>query len=99
MFQIKVVEKMKTHVMFNNFSENCAVYEITWKNMVEPDNPWMVIIQLMHLKCWISKATHTHTHILSLTHSKYVMLIVFHGISCFANAPECYITLALPVLF
>jgi hypothetical protein len=27
-----------THFMFNNFfSENRAVYEMMWKNMVEPD--------------------------------------------------------------
>jgi hypothetical protein len=32
MFQIKVVEKIKTLFMFNNFfSENGAVYEIMWK--------------------------------------------------------------------
>jgi len=32
--------------MFKNFlffSENLAVYEITWKNMVEPDRPQMTI--------------------------------------------------------
>jgi hypothetical protein len=35
MFQTKVVEKMKTHFIFNKvFSENRAVYEIMWKNMV-----------------------------------------------------------------
>jgi len=36
-----------THFMFNNFflffSENCAVYETVWKNMVEPDRPQMTI--------------------------------------------------------
>ena len=36
----KVVEKIKTHFMFSNFSsENRAVYEIMWKNMVELDRP------------------------------------------------------------
>jgi hypothetical protein len=31
-----------THFMFNNvFSESRAVYEIAWKNMVEPDRPQM----------------------------------------------------------
>ena len=29
--------------MFNNFSKNHAVYEITWKNMVEPERPQMTI--------------------------------------------------------
>jgi hypothetical protein len=40
MFQTKVVEKIKTHFMFNNFfSESRAVYEIMSKNMVEPEGP------------------------------------------------------------
>ena len=36
MFQIKIVEKIKTHFTFNFFFENSAVYEIMWKNMVQP---------------------------------------------------------------
>ena len=38
-FQIKLVEKIKTHFMFINifFFENLPVYEITWKNFVELD--------------------------------------------------------------
>jgi hypothetical protein len=40
MFQTKAVEKTKTiNFKFNNFSENRAVYEIMWKNMVESDGP------------------------------------------------------------
>jgi hypothetical protein len=44
-FRTKVVEKVKnTHFVFNNvFSENRAVYEIMWKNMVQPDRPQMTI--------------------------------------------------------
>jgi hypothetical protein len=42
MFQTKVVDKIKS--MFNNFfSENLAVYEIMFKNMVEPERPQMTI--------------------------------------------------------
>jgi hypothetical protein len=43
MCQIKFVEKIKkTHSVFNNFfSENCAVFEIVWKNMVEPERTQM----------------------------------------------------------
>ena len=30
--------------MFNNFPpENCAVYEVMWKNMLEPDRPQMTL--------------------------------------------------------
>jgi len=39
MFQTNVVEKVITHFMINNFSfsESQAVYEITWKSVVQPD--------------------------------------------------------------
>jgi hypothetical protein len=37
-------ENQNTHFMFNNFfPENRAVYEIKWKNMVQPDRPQMTI--------------------------------------------------------
>jgi len=40
MFQIKIVEKIKTHVLFwIHFSENCAVYEIMWGIVVQPGRP------------------------------------------------------------
>ena len=41
MFQTKVVEKIKIHFVFSNFFflENRAVYEIMWKNAVQPDMP------------------------------------------------------------
>ena len=57
--------------MFNNFFffENRAVYEIMWKNMVEPDRPHDNIIQRMRFACWITKATDTH--------SEYVILTAF----------------------
>jgi len=39
--------------------ENRAVYEITWKNEVEPDRPYM-IVWLMRISCWLAKVK-THT--------------------------------------
>jgi hypothetical protein len=37
-------ENENTRFMFNkSFSENRAVYEIMWKNMVEPDKTQMTI--------------------------------------------------------
>jgi len=40
MFLINFVEETKTHFMFNNFIAKLrAVYEIIWKNIVEPDRP------------------------------------------------------------
>jgi len=45
MFQTKSVEKIKTHFMFNNFSFllNRTVYEIVWKNILQPDRPQMTV--------------------------------------------------------
>jgi hypothetical protein len=45
MFQAKFLEKIKAHILCSIifFSKNRAVYEIKWKNMVEPDRPQMTI--------------------------------------------------------
>jgi hypothetical protein len=60
-----VVEKIKT--LFFPL-ENRAVYEIMWKNTVEPDRPQTAVWR-MRFACWIPKATNTH--------SEYVILIAF----------------------
>jgi hypothetical protein len=40
MFQTKVVEKVKIHILRSiPFSENRAVYEIMQKSMIEPERP------------------------------------------------------------
>ena len=41
MFEMKIVEKIKTHFVFNNFFLNGAVSEIMWKNIVELEKPQM----------------------------------------------------------
>jgi hypothetical protein len=46
MFQTKVVEEIGTHILFAIifFSpKNRSVYEIMWKNTVEPGRPQMAI--------------------------------------------------------
>jgi hypothetical protein len=44
MFQTKVIEEIKTHILCPiNVFQNCAIYEIMWKNMVEPDMPQIAI--------------------------------------------------------
>ena len=63
MFQIKVVEKIKTHFMFSNFfSENCAMSDV--RSVMEEDRP-QTILRLRMAYC-IGKVTrvqaHTHTH-------------------------------------
>jgi hypothetical protein len=60
--QTKFVEKIKTHILCSiSFlsTENRAVYEIMWENIVEPDRPQMIIWR-MRIECWIPKATNTH---------------------------------------
>jgi hypothetical protein len=32
-------ENKNTHFLLNNFFEKLAIYEIMWKNIVEPDKP------------------------------------------------------------
>jgi len=62
-------ENQNTDIWFHNFfCENRAVYEIMWKNTVEPGWPQMTM-RRMRIACWITKATNTH--------SEYVTLIVF----------------------
>jgi hypothetical protein len=61
MLQTKVVEKMKTRFVFSNFFPPASrvVYEIIWKNMVEPDKPHGNIIRRMRFAYGVSKATNT----------------------------------------
>jgi hypothetical protein len=65
-FQIKVVQKNKTHIL-------CSVAlfrkSVMSKNVVQSEGPQIIWRRLVW---WISKAARTHTH----TH-KYVILIVF----------------------
>jgi len=63
---MKYLEKNKTYFTFNHFLENCAVYEIMWKDIVERSRPHMTIWR-KRIACWITNVTNTH--------SEYVMLI------------------------
>ena len=60
MFQMKAVEEIKAHTLCLIIPppRNCAVYEIIWKNVVEPDRPQMTIWG-MYFAFWMPKATHT----------------------------------------
>jgi hypothetical protein len=61
--------------------ENLVVYEIMWKNTLQPDRP-QITIRRMLILCYIPKATNTH--------SKYVTLIAFHCNSGCTKAPQFY---------
>ena len=56
--------------MFSIFfpPDNRTVYEIKWKNMVQPDRPQMTLWR-MRIACWISKATNAR--------SEYVIIMTF----------------------
>ena len=37
-FRTEAVDKMQTHILYSvSFSYSCAIWEIMWKNVVEPD--------------------------------------------------------------
>jgi hypothetical protein len=70
MFQTKVVENIKTHVLRSILchSENRAVYEKIWGN-VERDRPRMTIWR-MRFACCTAKAKDIN--------AEYVILLMFH---------------------
>jgi len=61
-------ENENIHFMLSNFFRNRAVYEIMWKNTVEPDRLQMTIWR-MRIACWIPEATNTY--------SQYVIITAF----------------------
>jgi len=67
MFQTKVVEKIKTHILCPVaflfcffFFKNRADCEIMWKNIIEPDRPQMTI-RCMRIAVYIRNSTNTHS--------------------------------------
>jgi hypothetical protein len=70
-FAGKEVDKIKTHVSCSiTFSKNRVVYEIMWKNMVEPDKATEDnIIRRMRITCWITTAIDRRP--------EYLLLIAF----------------------
>jgi len=90
MLQTKVVEKIWTYILCSaTFFENCAVYEIRWKNTVERDRPQMTKWR-MPITCCIPKATNTQTQVV------YYWLLV-HCIIGGTNAPQCNVIRTVPV--
>ena len=57
--------------------ENRTVYEIFWKNMVEPDGPQMTIWR-MRCACWITKAADTLSD---------NVILLFNGNDGYADSP------------
>jgi hypothetical protein len=104
MFPIKVVEDKKRHILCSiTFFENCAVYEIMWKNMVEPEMTQMTIEHGICFEFWINTAVHLHGKRianrtgLNLTFVSTLPPLFPHCIH-FWNSPTAFIT-AMRVTF
>jgi hypothetical protein len=93
MFQTKVVEKIKTHILCSiTFSrKSCRLWDNVEKyggaTQATVDN----IIRRMRFACWITKATDTH--------SECIIFLLFHCKNGYANAPQCSLICSLPVFF
>jgi hypothetical protein len=72
----KSVEKLSSHTTFNNFFENPAIYEITWKNTVEPVRPQMAIWRI-RISRLIPKAINTHSE--HVIHIAFPLQQLFHA--------------------
>jgi len=87
MFQTKVVEKIKTRILcsiiFFSPPENCAVCEIMWKNIAEPERPQMTIWR-MRVAHWTPQAA-TNTHFRNM---QYLLLFLCNNAR--TNAPQFY---------
>ena len=69
MFQTQFLEKIKVHILGPvTLFENCGIYEIMSKKIVEPGKPQLKI-WCMRQACWAPKATNTY--------SEYVIVIAF----------------------
>jgi hypothetical protein len=61
MLQENAVEEIRMHILCSiTFFQNCAIYEIMRKNIVDLGRP-RVTIRRMRIACWIPTATNTRT--------------------------------------
>ena len=74
-------ENQNTFCVEKPFRKNRSVYEITWKNIIEPSRSQMTIWR-MRVAFRIPKATNTHTHGICST-------IPFAPQQWLQNASEC----------
>jgi hypothetical protein len=74
------------------FPKNLIVYEIMWKNMVEPERPQMTI-QCMRISCWVPKSTNTPRicNIVAFLQQKWLSKSIL--------APQCCVIRTLPVIY
>jgi hypothetical protein len=100
MFQTKVIEKNAPFIFSNRPSpphENRAVYEIMWKNMVEPGRPQMAIWH-MHAGC-----LRLHTHTLRVCNNCFSTAALVTrtclGVALYVRCMSCWKLQAIRILF
>ena len=74
-----------------------VVYEIMWKNMVEPDEPQTTVRRMRFCALpagWLR--LHTHARARARTHTILYVILLFHGNNGYANTLQCY---AVRILF
>ena len=77
--------------MFSIFlCQNHAIYEISFKSVVDPDIPQMTL-RRMCFACWINKAT--------AANSEYVILIAFPRKNGYADASQSNVYKCIAWLF
>jgi hypothetical protein len=88
MFQTKVLETIKTHILYSIFFfENRAVYKIMWENIVELGRTQMTI-WCMRTACWIPKSANTHWDYVivstttTVTRTRFGVILYVHCLSC-----------------
>jgi len=96
MFQSKVVEKIKSHILCSVtfFLKSCR-YETMWKNIVEPVRSpkiWRICII-----CWIPKTTDTHSECVNtyrcstaamFARTRLIVTLCVHCLSCLSFVTE-----------
>jgi hypothetical protein len=77
--------------MFNNFvSENCAVYEITWKNIAQPGRIQMTMWP-MRSACWKPKAkTHNQNMYYLLIFNAKMFARTRQLVMFYLRCPTCF---------
>jgi hypothetical protein len=93
-FQTKIVEKIKTHILcsITFFRKSHRLWDNVKKNIVQPGRPQMTVWR-MRIACWITKASDTH--------SECVILIVFplqqrFIVTSYVHFRSCYFTKTPP---
>ena len=99
MFEIKVIEKTKTHTLcsiYFFFKENRTVYKILWKNTVLPSRP-RITIRRTRIACWIPTTT-DRRHIAycfftatMVARSRIIVTLYVHYLYCFTRSRSPYI--------